>query len=188
MDDDVMSKAVPVHEDAPPPKSMFTKNQTIVDTIKAPRLKDVTFLDFIKFKKARENYEREVSEKNKEPGVDIHLASYITCVDHNVLDLFVERQYIKKNCVEDVTDQDILQCINSRCDRRKGDFEITDVVRAIRSVHIKLGIPGAEPRIDTLLLDYKRALESAGYSTFTADCPKLAIAHIYERLKPQILK
>ena len=55
-------------------------------------------------------------------------------------------------------------------------------------MHIKLGIPGAELRIDTLLLDYKRALESAGYSTFTADCPKLAIAHIYERLKPQILK
>lgn len=41
-----------------------TKNQTIVDTIKAPRLKDVTRLHFIKFKKARESYEREVMEKN----------------------------------------------------------------------------------------------------------------------------
>ena len=45
------------------------------------------------------------SPKNKEPGVDIHLVSYITSVDHNVLDMFVERQYIKKHCVEDVTDQ-----------------------------------------------------------------------------------
>ena len=154
----------------------------------APRLKDVTFLDFIKFKEARENYEREVSEKKKEPGVDIHLAFYIVSVDQNALDLFVERQYIKNYSVVEVTDQDVLECISSRCERRKGDFEITDVVRAIRNVHIKLGIPGAEPRIDTPLLDYKRALESARYSTFTADCPKLAIAHVYERLKPQIPK
>ena len=58
-----MSKAVLVHENLPPPKSMLTKNQTIVDTMRAPRLKDVTFLDCIKFKKARENYEHEVSEK-----------------------------------------------------------------------------------------------------------------------------
>lgn len=39
------------------------KNQTIVDTSKAPRLTGVTFLDFIKFNKARDNYEREVAEK-----------------------------------------------------------------------------------------------------------------------------
>ena len=49
-------------------------------------------------------------------------------------------------------------------------------------------IPGAEPRIDTLNLDYKRALEAARYPNFSKDCPKLAIGHIFDRLKPKILK
>lgn len=175
-------------KDDPPPRPIVTKNQTIVDTIKAPRLKDVTFLDFIRFVKARENYEREIADKNTEPGVEVPLASYLTSVDHNVLELFIERQYIVKDTVKDITEQDLIKCIESRAVRSKGDFEVADVDKAVKSVRMKMHVPGAEPRVDTLLLDYKRALEAAGYSGFPIDCPKLAIGHIMDRIKPPLLK
>ncbi len=60
--------------------------------------------------------------------------------------------------------------------------------KAVAKVHMKMSISGAEDRSNTLLLDYKRALESAGYGKFPLECPKLAIRHIHERLKPPILK
>lgn len=187
MTEDSVDGAVKV-KDTPPPKLPLTKNQTIVDVITAPRLRDVTFLDFIKFKKARENYERELEEKNKEPGVSVSKASYLTSVDHIVLELFVQRKYIQRDSVKDVTEEDIIDCINKRAERPKGEFELSDVEKAVKSVRMKMSIPGAEPRVDSLLLDYKRALESAGYSAFPADCPKLAIKHIMDRIKPPLLK
>ena len=73
------------------PLMPLTKNQSSFETIKAARLRDVTYPDFSKFKKALENYEREVAEKNKEPGLNIQLASYDSSVDHNILELFIER-------------------------------------------------------------------------------------------------
>ncbi|CAN8069119.1 unnamed protein product [Agarophyton chilense] len=186
-----MSDLDPDHDGQNPTKDndvVLTKNQTIVDTIKAPRLRDVTYLHFIKFKKARENYEREVLEKNKDPGVNITLASYATSVDHNVLEQFIDRQYIQRESVADVTEEDLLDCINRRCERPKGEFELSDVEKAIKSVRLDMSILGAEPGIDTLVLAYKRALEASGYSNFTRECPKIAIGHIHDRLKPSILK
>lgn len=50
------------------------------------------------------------------------------------------------------------------------------------------GYSGAEARIDTPLLDYKRSVEAAGCSNFAQECPKLVIRHIFEPLKPQLLK
>ena len=146
---------------------VLTKNQTIVDTIMAPRLIGVTYADFMKFKEAHEVYEREVDEKNKEPGVKIQKASHVTCVDPTVLELLVERAYINRDSVRDATEKDIFNCIENRCERPKGQFELADVKTAIKDVRIKMNIPGAEPRNDTLVLDYMRALKAAGCTDFS---------------------
>lgn len=177
-------------DDTPPPSGSVanTKNQTIVDTIRAPRLHYVTYMDFLRFRKARENYEPEVDENNKEPGVHIQKSSYLISTDATVLELLVDRRYIDRDSVNEVTEEDIFECTSKRCERSKGDYELPDVEKAIRNVRMKMSITGAEPRIDNLWLDYKRALESAGYPSFPYGCPKIAIGHIYDKLRPPLLK
>ncbi len=89
---------------------------------------------------------------------------------------------------EDITEIDVKRCIEERSTRKPGDFEVASVEKAVAKVQMKMSISGAEDRSNILLLDYKRALESAGYGKFPLECPKLAIRHIHERLKPPILK
>lgn len=120
--------------------------------------------------------------------MDMQLASYATSIDHNVLELFIDRQYIKHDSVAEVTEADLIECINRRCERPKGAFELSDVEKAIKTVCIRMSIPGAEPRIDSLVLDYKRALEASGYSNLPKECPKIAIKHIFDRLRSTILR
>ena len=130
----------------------------------------------------------EMDEKNKKPGVNVTKASYVTCGDHNVLDLFVDRQYIPKKSVSDVTEENVNACIDKLAKRDTTELDLADVEKAISHVRIKMNIPWAEPRIDIIILDYKRALEAAGYPNFSKDCPKLVIRHIFDWIKPQILK
>eukprot|EP00171_Calliarthron_tuberculosum_P023513 IDg23513t1 len=144
-----------------PPSSIRrqTRKQTVVETLEAPMLTGVSLRDFIEFKRKRDKYEREISEKNKEEGVEITLASYLTSVDRPVLELMWLRKYIERDSLDEITEDDVKECISHRARRKPGDFEIAAVEKTISNVHIKMSIPGAENRIDTLLLDYKKALD-----------------------------
>jgi len=109
-------------------------------------------------------YEGEITEKNKEDNVSITPVR------------------------DEITNDDIQQCIEKRAERRPEDFDMATVEKCIKKVHMKMNVSSAENRIDVLVLDYINALESAGFGSIRTDCPKLAIGHTYERLKPPLLK
>jgi len=165
-----------------------SKRQTVVETLEAPLLSGLSVEDFVRFKKDREKYELEVQEKNKEDGVEITPAGYITSVDRTLLKVLFKRGYIVANSFEDITDDDIRECIGRKSVRPEDDLDLSAVESCIRHVYIKMNVPGAENRIDTLVWDYLKVLEDSGFEDFPEKCPKLAIGHIYDRIKPPLLK
>lgn len=88
----------------------------------------------------------------------------------------------------EVTVGKVMKHINKRCKRPESDWELPGVEKAVKNVRIKLTSPGAEPRIITLGIDYKQALEFAGYPNFPQNCSKLVIGYIFDRPKPPLRK
>ena len=72
-----------------------TVKQTIVETVEVPRLNDKGTSDFVKFKIAREAYERIINEKNLDPNVEIPLTRYKSSIPKPMQQLFVLAGWIR---------------------------------------------------------------------------------------------
>ncbi len=81
-----------------------TIKQTIVETIEAPRLTDISTTNFVLFTQKREIYERVISEKNSDANVQIPLTTYRNSIPKPILQLFVLANWVPVANVDDITE------------------------------------------------------------------------------------
>lgn len=165
-----------------------TVRQTIVANLEAPKLKGISTKNFITFLRLREAYERDVDEKNKEPGVQLTPTSYKASVDRTQLKTFITAGWVKADKLEDITEEQIKECIKKRAVREASGAELSRIEAAISNVRINMKITEPEDRIWNLALHYETVLENAGYTDLPEKKPTTAITHILKRIKPNALK
>eukprot|EP00171_Calliarthron_tuberculosum_P004595 IDg4595t1 len=136
--------------------------QTIVAHLEAPRLKGTTTKDINSFLRTRELYEKQIEEKNGQPGV-------------------------KADTIADITEEELKACIKARASRKPKDHELGRVENIVACVKMDPTLVLLEDRVCHLVQQYMQVLENAGMSTLPDDKPHLAIKHIMKRLKPACL-
>ena len=144
--------------------------------------------NFVEFKKKRTIYEAQVEEKNKEDGVQISETTYKNSIDRILLSTLWHAGFITSASIEVITENDIKACIEDKCVIPDENIVMSTVEAAVKDVRIKTKVQTVRSRIWTFVLDYRRALENAGYAELVTKRPHVAIKHILYRLKPSILK
>eukprot|EP00171_Calliarthron_tuberculosum_P019448 IDg19448t1 len=80
-----------------------TVKQTIVETIKAPHLTEISTANFVLFKQKREIYEHVIAEKNADANVQITLTTYRNSIPKPILQLFVFADWFFVSNMEEIT-------------------------------------------------------------------------------------
>lgn len=162
--------------------------QTIVAHVEAPRLNGVSVKDFSKFQRLRELYEKQVAEKNREPGVSITPTSLKASIDDADLRIFVTAKWVTAEDISSITEEQLRECITKKCTRDIGGEQLHLIEDAVKNVSMKMDIDESEDRVWTLHRDYTSALENTGFSDIPQSKPHIAISHILKRVKPKALK
>ena len=166
----------------PPRLRQTTVRQTIVETLEAPRLSGVSTEDFVKFKNAREIYERRLEAKNKDEGINVGATSFRDSVDELVLGLMIRAKWIEATDVENVTESQIRECVKTRSSVAPARYDLAEIERGIQGLKLGDSNKNLETRIWELDLHYHVVLRNLGYSDFVKQQPQLAIKHIFKRV------
>ena len=161
-----------------------TVKQTIVASLEAPRLTDITTEAIAVFKEQRATYERQVDEKNSDSSTQITKTTYRNSVDQSVLDVFVMAQWVPVHSVEEVTEQQIRDCIDNRAEVAVQDYDAGKIEQDIKDVKMeaKDKDTNLEKQVWKLCLNYTTTLRKFGYKDFIKKRPKQAVKHIAKRV------
>lgn len=161
-----------------------TVRQTIVTNLEAPRLQGVATKHFTAFLKKRELYEKQVEEKNREPGVKITATSYRASIDDSYLRIFLTAEWIKAESLDKITEEQIKDCIKKKAFYKPEEYELDRIDHLVRKVKMDMALKDAEDRVWSLHHHYLEVLEAAGMADLPTQKPHIAIKHILKRIKP----
>lgn len=165
-----------------------TVKQTIVTNLEAPRLKGVSTKEFNQFFRLRELYEKQIAERNREPGLNLTATSYRASIDDSDLRIFLTAGWVEATDISSITEEQLRECVKKRSVREVGGEQLHIVEEAVKDVKMNLSIAEAEDRVWTLHRKYLQTLEGAGFSDLPKTKPHIAIAHILKRVKPNTLR
>ena len=167
--------------------SRIPVRQTIVTNLEAPHLTGVSIKHFTAFQKKRELYEKQVDEKNREPGVKITPTSYRASIDDSHLRMFMTAHWIKADSIQEISEYQIRDCIKTRASYELKGHEVGGVDRVAKKMKMDLSLKEAEDRVWSPYRHYISALEAAGMPDLPEKKPHIAIKHILKRIKPTVL-
>eukprot|EP00171_Calliarthron_tuberculosum_P002686 IDg2686t1 len=161
-----------------------TIRQTIIETIEAPRLSDITTASFVLFKQKREIYERVITEKKADANVQIPLTTYRSSIPKPMLELFLLANWVSATKLEDITEDHLRACVTERSRVDPADYDLARIERELRDVKLERSgdNTGLRSQVWRLCLKYMTTLEKCGYDEFVQKQPKLAIHHILKRI------
>lgn len=161
-----------------------TVKQTIVANIEAPRLRGVSTKHFTQFYRLRQLYEKQIEEKNKEPGTSVNAVSYRASIDDADLKIFVAAKWIDVDDISKITEDQLKECVKSRSVKTLDGSQLWLVDKAVQHVRMDMSLSEAEDRVWSFHSYYLQVLENAGYANLPSEKPHISIAHILKRLQP----
>ena len=164
-----------------------TVRQTIVETIEAPRLKDIGTESFVEFKRRREIYERQIAEKNTEHGVNVPLTSYRSTITEPVLEMMVMAKWVSATDVASITEEQLKSCIDERARIKVEDYDLAYIQNGIKDVKLNMKEETLEMPVWKLGLAYTTALKDIGCGEYITKMPQLAVDDIMKRITHEVL-
>ncbi|CDF33359.1 unnamed protein product [Chondrus crispus] len=161
-----------------------TVRQTIITNLEAPRLEGVATKYFTAFLKKRDLYEKQLAEKNREPGVHITPTSYRASIDDSYLRIFLTAKWIKAESLEAISEEQIRECVKEKASYKLEEYELDRIDNLVKDVKMDMSLKEAEDRVWSLHLRYLEVLEAAGLADLPTRKPHIAIKHILKRIKP----
>ena len=165
-----------------------TVHQTILTNVEPPQLEGVSTKHFVTFMRKRDLYEKQVSEKNREPGTSVTPMSLRACIDDSYLRMFLVPKWIEADSIAKITEQQLRDCVRKRACFEAEGADLARIDRIVSHVKMDMSLPEAEDRVWTLHCKYTKALEEAGIADLPDKRPHICIAHIMRRVKPRRLK
>lgn len=133
-------------------------------------------------------YEKQVGEKNREPGVKITATSYRASIDDSYLRMFLTAHWIQADSIKDITENQLKECVKARASYEPKDHELRRIDRVVKGVKMDLSLKEGDDRVWSLHDHYISVLEAAGMPDLPDKKPHIAIKHITNRIKPGLLK
>lgn len=162
--------------------------QTTLVGLEPPKLKGMSMEEIIQFRRKRVEYEALVEEKNREPGMQIPITSYRNSIETRMLKMMYRAKWITADSFENISDDAIKGCIDPRCKRSFGGLSVKEIDEIVKNVRMKMNTIEPSSRVWTLVLDYEKALEDAGYEGILEKFAHIAIEHIVRKSEPAMLK
>lgn len=164
--------------------------QTIVETVEAPRLQDVTTAAFVAFAQQRAIYVRKVEEKNQDSGIAIALTSYRNSIPDSILRLFIVAKWVPVSAIADITEAHLEQVVKDHSRVAPVDYDLAYLERKLQDRKLWKPTRGAGPKqqVWKLCLGYTSKLEACGYAEFIDRHPKIAVHHLLKRLTHKQLR
>lgn len=162
----------------------MTARETVISCVEAPRLKGVSIRQFIEFRRLRDLYEKQVLEKRRHIKEDIIPTFLRASIEDDDLRICIAAGWIDASSIEQITEEQIRQCIDERCKRETTGEQLYLVHQSVKNVTMNTSIAEAEDRVWSLRRDYHHALRSAGFAHIIETKPHIAINHILRKLKP----
>lgn len=161
-----------------------TVRQTILESVEAPHLTDVTTGDFVRFKERSSVYERQVVEKDSETGIQVPLTSYRNSIELSILELFVMVNWVPVDKVESITEAHIHECVEKRSHFDPTDYDLARIEREIQYVTPEKADMSSnlQRQFWRLYLQYTEKLRQCRYDGFVKKQPKLAIRYFLRRV------
>lgn len=94
--------------------SNLTMRLTMFSNMEALRFEGVAGKHFTALQKLRVLYEKQLQEKNREPGVAITTNSYWASTDDFILRIFITTEWIAAKTIDKVTEDLLRKCIKDR--------------------------------------------------------------------------
>jgi hypothetical protein len=164
----------------------------IVANIYYPVLKKLGKQNIRKFLTERHSYVREIEERTTQGnGIVGRPVSLTFSVDPSALASLVELGQFGPavQTVASITDNVLLNWLEKHSDLKKDGISAAQVQALVgRSIRINMSERDTEQRIIMLFADYKSLLRANGMDWLVAENPKMAVNHITDALKPNILK
>ena len=172
------------------PKQSGTVKQTIVESVEAPRLTDISTSDFVAFAQGREVYERQGEEKNADAATKMPLTSYRNSISKAILELFVVAGWVSASRTEEITEQELKECVEMHSKVPPSNYDLAFLERELRNVAMERRGKECtlERQVWRLCLKYTSALQKCGYDEFVSKQPRLAVQHIMRRISHTQLK
>lgn len=166
------------------PERRSTVKETVINCLEAPSLRGVSTRHFIEFKRLRLLYEKQIEEKSRQLKEEIVPTSYRASIEDDDLRTFITAGWIEANSIDELTERQIQECVESRCHRPIDGEKLYMLEQAVRGVSMQMNITDAEDRVWTLHREYCSALRKAGYGDLQDAKPHITIDHILKKLRP----
>ena len=162
--------------------------QTIVTNLEAPRLQGVALKDFVKFKKARELYEQQVEEKNRDPGTQIAATSYKASIDKALLRIMIAAEWVPVSSLNELTEEHLVSCVAARAVYSPQEHESSRIDEIVSDIKMDTSIRDAESRVWSMFQKYVERLESYGMGDLPEEKPHVVIRHMLVKVEPKDLR
>ncbi|CAN8067529.1 unnamed protein product [Agarophyton chilense] len=150
-----------------------TVRQTIITILEAPRMCGVATKDVIVFKRQRDLYDKQIAEKNDEPGGEVTPTSYRESIDYYLLSIFISAEWIKAESMEDITEEQVQNCVRKRASFKPDGDDFTRIENIVRKVKIYISLKDPDERLWTLHYKYFTALQSHGLQKLPDNKPHI---------------
>lgn len=171
-----------------PDTTSGTVRQTIVTNLEAPRLQGVATKHFTQFKRKRELYEKQLAEKNREPGSNFPVTSYRASIDDAYLRIFITAHWIKATSLEEITEEELVGCVEARASHDPEGYELGRISHLVRNVRMDTSLAHSEDRVWGLHLRFTTTLAEHGMEDLPTRKPHIAIKMIMKRVEPKALR
>ncbi|CAN8062119.1 unnamed protein product [Agarophyton chilense] len=162
--------------------------QTLVTNFEASRLHGVATEHFTSFKRQSDLYEKQITEKKCDPGVDVTPTSYKASIDDSLTSIFITAGWIKAESMEDVREEHLKECARKRASLKPEGNDFTRIENIVRKVRMDVSLKDPEDRMWTFHYMYITTFQSHGLHDLPENKPHISIKHILSPIKPVKLR
>ena len=169
-------------------KNAETIRQTIVTNLEAPRLTGVSTKEFVKFKKARELYEQQVEEKNREPGVSIVATSYKASIESALLRIMIAAEWVPVKSIDEITEEHLISCVEAQAVYKPSNYEAERIDDIVADIKMDTSVKDSSSRVWTFYQRYLTRLENHGIGDLPDANPQVVIKQLLNKVEPEELR
>ena len=169
-------------------KNAETIRQTIVTNLEAPRLTGVSKKEFVKFKKAREHYEQQVDEKNREPGVSIVATSYKASIESALLRIMIAAEWVSVKSIDEITEEHLISCVEAQAVYKPSNYEAERIDDIVSDIKMDTSVKNFCSRVWTFYQRYLTRLENHGMGDLSDEKPHVVIKQLLNKVEPEELR
>ena len=142
----------------------------------------------MKFKKAREHYEQQVEEKNREPGVSIVATSNKASIESALLRIMIAAEWVPVKSIDEITEEHLISCVEAQAVYKPSNYEAERIDDIVSDIKMDTSVKDSSSRAWTFYQRYLTRLKNHGMGDLPDEKPYLVIKQLLNKVEPEELR